>query len=132
MSYRSGAETVEPKRERRTYPRNEQLRERVRSLLADRFAFKLRVTAPGDQRRTRNGRGRSQGFAATIAMLKQKLSDAQDRPVLDKTGLTRDHNYLLEWTPDSALVARPEGPDPAPQADSPTPTIFTALQEPWA
>jgi len=128
-----------------------QLRERVRSLLADRFGLVVHhetknqpvyvltiakngprmklVTTPGDRQGTSgNGRGRVQGFAATMTMITMNLSDILSRPVLDKTGLTEKYDFVLEWTPDAAL-ARPDGPDAAPPADSSGPTIFTAVQE---
>jgi bla regulator protein blaR1 len=130
--------------------RNEQWNARVRALLADRFALVVHtetkeqpvylltvakngpkltvVTTPGDRQGTSGGRGRSQGFAATMSMLANTLSNATGRPVIDKTGLTGKYDYILEWTPDAG-PAGPAGSDAPQPVDSPGPTIFTALQE---
>jgi len=128
---------------------DEQLRERLRSLLSERFGFlahyetrdeivytlsvaksgsKLTaVTVPGNRQGISTpGPGRAQGFAATMKMLLVTLSDATSRPVLDKTGLTGMYDFVLEWIPDMAN-ADPEGsPQPRVTAGS---TIFTALQD---
>lgn len=53
--------------------------------------------------------------------------------VLDRTGLTGNFDFKLEWTPDEGLQGR-DGAGEALPADSPRPvgsgpTIFTALQE---
>lgn len=127
--------------------RDEQWKERVRTLLATRFGLvihketkeqsvyvlsvakggsKLKVVTPvpGTNQGMRGDRGRAQGMAAPISMLVNNLSSAVGRPVLDKTGLAERYDFVLQWTPD---VAAAENPDAAP-ADS-GPTIFTALQE---
>lgn len=71
------------------------------------------------------GPGRLGGFAATTAQLAETLSDVRlngrpmvDRPVLDRTGLTGQYNFLLQWTPDAGGATLPEGP-----------SIFTAIEE---
>jgi uncharacterized protein (TIGR03435 family) len=128
--------------------RDDQWNARVRALLADRFGLVVHkeakeqpvylltvakngpkltvVTTPGDRQGTSGGRGRSQGYAATMAMLANTLSNATGRPVIDKTGLTGKYDYILEWAPDGGAAP---GPDAAQPVDSPGPTIFTALQE---
>ena len=132
--------------------RDDQLREKVRSLLADRFGLvlhreikeqlvyalavaksgpKLKVVAvPGDRQGLSTGRGRLQGFAAPMAMFATVLSNTVGRPVLDKTGLMEKYDFLLEWTPDIATINpdKPGGEAPPP-LDSSGPAIFTALQE---
>lgn len=130
--------------------RNEQWNERVRTLLADRFGLVVHketkeqpvyvltvakngpkltvVTTPGDRQGTSGGRGRSQGYAATISMLANTLSNATGRPVIDKTGLTAKYDYILEWVPDAGATGS-SGQDTPQPVDSPGPTIFTALQE---
>jgi bla regulator protein blaR1 len=120
----------------------EQMNERVRNLLADRFQlvvhketkdqqiYALVVSKNGAKfqeakelgpRRgiSMNG-GRIQAFGAPLEMLTQSLSGQLGRPVVDKTGLTAKYDFVLEWTPDlgAAGDAAPVGP-----------TIFTALQE---
>ena len=132
----------------------DQMAERLRGLLADRFQLvvhketkeqaiyallvskngaKLQeVKNPGPRQGMSMNRGRLQGMAAPMEMLGQTLSNVTGRPVIDKTGLTGKYDFVLEWTPDVGADARAQGfgdgitqPAPAPGG----PTIFTALQE---
>lgn len=132
----------------------EQISERLRALLADRFQLtvhaetkeqpiyalvvakngaKLQETKEtGSQQSMMTNRGRSDGHAVPVGMLAQVLSGVLGRPVVDKTGLTAKYDFVLEWTPDMPADARAQGfgdgittPAPAPGG----PTIFTALQE---
>jgi uncharacterized protein (TIGR03435 family) len=119
--------------------RDHEFRERIRSLLANRFALlthretrdltaytltvarggpKLKaVGTRGDQYGFRGGRGgRSQGFAITMPMFAKELARITGRPVVDKTGLAGEYDYVLQWTPDT-------------DTGSLGPTIFTALQD---
>lgn len=120
----------------------DQSNERLRALLADRFQLvvhketkdqpiyalvvaksgaKLQeAKAPGARQGMNMGRGRAQGFGASVEMLVQDLSSVMGRPVIDKTGLNGKYDFVLEWTPDMAATG-----DSAPVG----PTIFTALQE---
>lgn len=129
---------------------DERTRERLRSLLADRFGLvvhretreqsvylltvakngpKLKeVTGPADRHETRGGRGRSQGSAAKVEWLAGILSNITGRPVLDRTGLTGDYDWVLEWTPDTSGASK-EVTGAAPLAESSVPTIYTAIQE---
>jgi uncharacterized protein (TIGR03435 family) len=127
--------------------RDDQWKERVRALLADRFGLvvhtetkeepiyvltvaktgsKLKAVTPtpGANQGVRGDRGRSQGMAAPVSMLANTLSNIVGRPVVDKTGLTEKYDYVLEWTPD---VAAAESADSVPANSGPT--IFTAVQE---
>jgi uncharacterized protein (TIGR03435 family) len=64
-------------------------------------------------------------MAQMIPMLERRLG----RTVIDKTGLTGNFDFSVEWTPDETLGPR-FGPDaPQPQSDTAGPSIFTALQE---
>jgi bla regulator protein BlaR1 len=132
----------------------DQIAERLRALLADRFqlvvhkevkeqpiyalilaknGLKLQENKePGPRQGMSMNRGRLQGMAAPMEMLGQVLSNTMGRPVLDKTGLTGKYDFVLEWTPEPGADARAQGfgdgitaPAPAPGG----PTIFTALQE---
>jgi bla regulator protein BlaR1 len=133
----------------------DQVAERLRALLADRFQLVVRKetkeqpiyalvvskngaklkeakAAEGARQGMRMGRGRLEGFAAPMEMLGATLSNVTGRPVVDKTGLTEKYDFVLEWTPDVGADARAQGfgngvnePAPAPGG----PTIFTALQE---
>jgi len=130
--------------------RFDRVRERLRSLLADRFGLvvhyetrehsvylltvaktgpKLKqvVTADGPPRKE-EGRGHSRGFAVPIEMLVTTLSNATHITVLDKTGLTGRYDYTLDWVPD--LQGAPANPAAdATQAPGSGPTIYTALRE---
>lgn len=131
--------------------RNERLRERLRSLLADRFGLVVQheekqqtvyslitakngpkliaVTTPGDRQGTISvNEGHLQGFAAPIGMLATQLSDATRRIVVDETNLTGKFDFLLEWTPDGPLE-RLDSPGAGQAAGATGPSIFTALQD---
>ena len=120
------------------------LREKMRTLLADRFGLavrrekrpeqiflltvgksgpKMKAAEPTDKLHSFGGRGHAQGTAATIDMLAYALSNATGRPVVDKTGLTGRYDYSLDWSPGTG-VSTAESP-----AANAGPTIFTALHE---
>ena len=136
---------------------DQQMRERVRTLLADRFelavhhdtkeapVYALLVAKDGpklkentDPRGGRQGMGMRPGgqltaIAAPVPMLANLLSNLMGRPVIDKTGLTAKYDFELHWTPDPGQTLLPPGA-PAPAVEAPPldpsgPTIFTALQE---
>lgn len=78
----------------------------------------------GDARRTVDAKGVDlvQAIGLLVPSLTGFLSEALDRTVIDKTGLTGAFDFHLEWEPQrtsSALL-----PD-----DSGAPSIFTAVQE---
>ena len=83
----------------------------------------------------RMGRGQLSGQAATTGTLAKTLSDQIGRTVIDKTGLTGEFDFKLEWTPDPGQMnsmTPPPGPPGAPQANPPDvsgPSLFTAVQE---
>jgi bla regulator protein BlaR1 len=130
--------------------RFDRVRERLRSLLAERFGLvvhyetrehsvyfltvaksgpKLRqiVTADGPPH-NEEGRGHSRGFAVPIEMLVTTLSNATHTMVFDKTGFTGRYDYTLKWTPE--LQGAPANPDADPvQAPGSGPTIYTAVRE---
>lgn len=136
----------------------EQMRERLRSLLADRFQLAIHretkdapvyalVVAKGgsklqeakegapNQRRMMMGRGQINGEGVKLEFLAQVLSNQLGRPVLDKTGLTGNYDIKLTWTPDPGqgiggpLGPPPPGVEPPPPADPNGPSLFTAVQE---
>jgi uncharacterized protein (TIGR03435 family) len=131
--------------------RDEQWRERVRRLLADRFGLVIHketkqeqiyhlviakggsklteVATPGDRQGMSMNRGRAQGFAAPMQMLADNLANTVGRPVVDKSGLEGRYDWKLEWAPDPGIaIPGPNTAQPQP-ADAPGPTIFTAVQE---
>ncbi len=83
-----------------------------------------RVTRGGDDSR-RTVDGKSVDIVPTIGLLAPSLtgflSDALDRTVIDKTGLTGAFDFHLEWAPQRT--------SDAPSDDLGAPSIFTAVQE---
>lgn len=133
----------------------DQVKERVRSLLADRFQLtahqemkempiyalvigkggsklQLAKSEPGGNQGLRMQRGSLSGTQAPVDLLAMAMSDATGRPVINKTGLEGKFDWKLEWTPDSG----PQQPGPstdkqaaAAPPDLSGPSIFTAIQE---
>jgi uncharacterized protein (TIGR03435 family) len=126
-------------------------RERMRSLLADRFqlavhketkegsVYALVIAKGGSKlqpaqenaqgnRGMRMERGQLTGMSAPIDLLVTTLSGQLGHPVIDKTGLTGKYDFKLTWAPEV-----PRGPSPNPDAPPPVapegPSIFTAVQE---
>jgi bla regulator protein blaR1 len=137
----------------------DQMRERLRALLADRFQLVLhRETkdqsvyalvvgkggpklqesqtkeGSGPRARMSMGRGQLSGQDVPLDMLAKTLSNQLGRPVIDRTGLKGNFDFKLEWTPDPGQSGGPFGGGP-PGADAPPPpdpngpSIFTAVQE---
>ena len=82
----------------------------------------------------RMGRGQLTGQGLPLSALARLLTDQLGRTVVDKTGLTGNYDFTLQWTPDESQGAMFRGPDTGPQgsapsADSSGPSLFTALQE---
>ena len=98
--------------------------------MRDAYVLEVRNNAPklakgnGEGATTSNGRGHIVGTNHTMDRFAQVLSRQMDLPVVNRTGLEGTYNIDLQWTPDSARLARPEG---GPVADGPS--IFTAIQE---
>lgn len=79
-----------------------------------------------------NGRGHLESTGTSTAMLTHVLSSELGRTVEDKTGLTGNYDFTLQWTPDD--VGTPMGGDAGPgkgdtSPDAGGPTLFTALEE---
>jgi uncharacterized protein (TIGR03435 family) len=74
------------------------------------------------------GNDRLTGQGISIAQMVQPLTQQLDRTVVDQTGLTGKYDVELRWTPDNTSTPS-TGPDRGIAADSPTPSIFTAMQE---
>jgi len=124
-----------------------QSKERLRSLLADRFQLtvhketkempiyalvqaksgaKLQAAKeePGGNRGMRMQRGSLTGTSGTVEMLANAMADTAGRPVIDKTGLTGKYDWKLEWTPDQGQM-QPKAPgqtqEVAPPPEIPVP-----------
>jgi len=133
----------------------EQMQERLRSLLTDRFGLVVRRETKeqpiyalvvgkngprlqptkrtdsnsGTRTNMSNGRGTATFTGVTTAVLAQQLARRTGRPVVDKTGLTGKYDFKLEWTADAGQPgAVIDGPG-ANSLEPGGPTIFTAIQE---
>jgi uncharacterized protein (TIGR03435 family) len=80
-------------------------------------------------------RGKLDGREVTIEPLLHLLAQQLGRTVQDKTGLTGNYTYVLQWTPDDAPPPMAKGGNGSPPGGDATPTdstgpsLFTALQE---
>ena len=125
-------------------------RERIRSLLADRFqlsvrrvtteqsVFLLGVAKGGHKLELsdeRNGISRRAGYlsgaGATMEMLATVLPRVLGRPVVDRTGLAGKYKFKMEWTEDANLAAKMKdealgAPESSPDLSGQS--IFSAIQ----
>ncbi len=117
------------------------VRERLRSLLADRFHLAVHVAdkeqtilalrvakagskmveaalGPGkEQGRVSTLDGHIQGYGAPISMLVTQLSMATGQVVQDRTGLSGKYDFVLDWAADAR------------DHESDHPSLFTAIEE---
>jgi uncharacterized protein (TIGR03435 family) len=133
----------------------ERIRQRLRSLLAERFQLVLRreskempvyalkiakdghkLKTPkvqGEQGGIRGERGQMIGENAPLNFLIVNITGQLGRPVIDQTGLTGRFDFTLEFTPDMRGGKGPDVPGDkgdVPSASEPSgPSIFTAIQE---
>jgi uncharacterized protein (TIGR03435 family) len=127
----------------------EQIADMVRSLLADRFMLKLHHdirelpiyalvivksgskltanTSGSDNHSSSTLRGKMRARNVPIETLVTLLSSQLDRVVVDRTGLTGNFDWQLEWSPEASRAGIP--PETTATADSTGPSIFTAIQE---
>ena len=134
-----------------------EIRPMLRALLEDRFQlrvhsetrsmpiYELKVAPKGPKLHRvedsntkldiRTGNGLIRFTKATVSTFASQLSYALDRPVLDKTGISGEFSFALEWTPfpgeDGGPTTSGLPPGAAEQlASSPGgPSIFTAIEE---
>ena len=103
---------------------------------------KLKPSVPDDPAATTPRRrglmGRPGGITATDAqlwMLIPMLARQLGRPIVDKTGLTGNYDYTLDYTNDRGTLPPPAGgappapPSAPPPPEQSGPDIFTAIQE---
>ncbi|HTS48220.1 MAG TPA: TIGR03435 family protein [Bryobacteraceae bacterium] len=90
---------------------------------------------PKPEDRMRVGFGSMQFQASGLGLLAYQLSLQLGRTVIDKTGLTGQYDFRLEWAPEPGQGG-PESiglpPDPSlkfPPADPNRPSLFTAIRE---
>ena len=79
--------------------------------------------------------GKLESTAMKVENLRHALSQQLGRTVVDKTGLTGNYDFTLNWTPDQPtpdMEAQGDAP-PAPNSDAapstPGPSLFTAIEE---
>lgn len=129
-------------------------RRMVQSLLAERFGFeyhretrqmpiyalvitkngpKLATSSPETQKELIMSRGTLEAKNMKTLNLANALASRLGRNVVDKTGLTGDYDFTLEWTPDVGEGMGPKGLPEGPPKEAPPvadgPSLFTALQE---
>ena len=77
--------------------------------------------------------GHIESTGASVEMLTHVLSRQLGRTVVDKTGLTGEYDFALDYTPDNMPMpphgASDGGPKPETQVDPGGPSIFTAVEE---
>jgi uncharacterized protein (TIGR03435 family) len=81
---------------------------------------KLKVSQAETESTNNWRRGHFEAKKVTIAWLASVLHNSSwiDRPVVDKTGLTGDYDFVLDWTPDDVK-----------SDELSAPSLFTAVQE---
>jgi uncharacterized protein (TIGR03435 family) len=79
---------------------------------------RLQQSNEGERTSISGGHGRMSFQRTGMAGFAANLAYQLDRIVVDKTGLTANYTFTLEWTPDSTH-----------DSDSTAPSIFTAIQE---
>jgi len=134
----------------------QQSRERLRSLLAERFQLvlhketkefpvyglvvakngpKMEESKDGDgnpqsmNRNINNGKDVLAAKTASIPMLVNALSNTLGRPVVDQTGLGGRYDFTLEWKPDTAQLAAGPNPPALPQNIEDRPDLLTAMRQ---
>jgi uncharacterized protein (TIGR03435 family) len=134
-----------------------EIRPMLRALLEDRFqlrshseerrlpVYELSVDRKGSKvQRAKNSEGKAdvrvgagsiQLTKATAATFASQLSYALGRPVIDKTGLSGEFDFALEWTPEPGEDGGPTTAGLPPRTSNQTvstangPSIFTAIPE---
>jgi uncharacterized protein (TIGR03435 family) len=90
--------------------------------------------APSRHMLMMHGRGHIESVGTGMPSLAHILSGMLGRTVVDKTGLTGNFDYKLDWTPDEGALAMTKSGDPAPNdtasaLENSGPSLFTAVQE---
>jgi len=76
------------------------------------------------------GRGQFEMLGAAVTALANQLGQVLGRSVIDKTELTGNYDFKLEWTPDeSTSGASGDGGGAPPAADATGVSVFTAVQD---
>ena len=99
----------------------------IYALIPAKGGHKLSPTADANLGRPKLGvrTGQLTAISTTTKMLVETLSSLVGRPVINETGLDGQYDFMIEWTPDSAVQAAPDQPINATGG----PSLFTALTE---
>jgi uncharacterized protein (TIGR03435 family) len=106
----------------------------VYELIADRKGSKVPV-ARESKEEVRVGPGSIRLTDAKSATFASQLSYALGQPVIDKTGLSGNFDFALQWTPEPGenggptTEGLPTGTQQQPPSNSDGPSIFTAIRE---
>lgn len=95
------------------------------ALVAAKSGAKLKPSEAGGPSKIADRRGQLTAENVSMDQFCRNLSNAVRRPVVDKTGLTGQYSFTLEFTPERLA---PGGPADSSSPDS-APSLFTALQE---
>jgi uncharacterized protein (TIGR03435 family) len=104
----------------------------IYALVVEKNGSKL-VPSTSSQRHSQGGLGSIAVQKGGMNDLASWLSGGLGRVVIDKTGLSGEYDYKLEWTPEpgeggpESIGLPPDGPRP--HVDGTGPSIFTAVQE---
>lgn len=100
----------------------------VYALVIGKNGSKLEVAKPHGGSSGVTGRGATHWTftEAPLSSLVHVLSQRLGRPVVDRTGLTADYDFKLEWAPDPTSS---DSRDSVSSVSDPGPTLFTAIQE---
>jgi uncharacterized protein (TIGR03435 family) len=105
----------------------------IYTLVVAKNGSKLKPATPGEISSISFGPpGQTQsitGQARSVTSLVQTLSVTVGRPVFDKTALSDEYDFKLEWTPDDSHAQTSAVDRPATETDSTASSIFTAIQE---
>jgi uncharacterized protein (TIGR03435 family) len=99
------------------------------SLAVAKGGLKVRpVEVTGSQRNKMNwGKGRLLAERASMARLADALTRILGAPVIDKTGISGEYTFQLEWAPEGS---QPMAVPVTTSAETPTgPSLFTVLQQ---
>jgi len=79
----------------------------------------------------RMGRGHFEANGVGVSALVNQLANTLGRSVIDKTELTGEYDFKLDWMPEESQQGMMKGPagDGAAPSDNPGVSIFTALQD---
>jgi uncharacterized protein (TIGR03435 family) len=97
------------------------------ALVVAKNGMKVRPVDAGGGSRSNSNRGRITAERLSMAKFAETLSRILRSPVVDRTATAGVFSFQLEWTPDNADAATPDGTPP--DISNSGPSLFTALPE---